>query len=259
MQDSQDGAEGRLSSVASAIRVLKAFSETEVEIGISTLAKRLGLAKSTVHRLASTLAAEGLLEQNTENGRYRLGLGLFALGALVRRRMDISTQALPYLHELREITGETVHLATLEQSNIIYLFNLESHQAIRMRSYVGARKPAFCTSEGRALLAFQGPEILARVLKDGLAARTPQTQTDPAELRKTLEQARREGYAVDDEESEVGMRGLAAPVRDHSGQVIAAIGIAGPVQRLTKKAIRGFIAPVVQTADAVSARLGYQP
>ena len=164
MQDTQDGTEGRLSSVASAIRVLKAFSETEVEIGISTLAKRLGLAKSTVHRLASTLTAEGLLEQNSENGRYRLGLGLFALGALVRRRMDISTQALPYLHELREITGETVHLATLEQSNIIYLFNLESHQAIRMRSYVGARKPAFCTSEGRVLLAFQSPEVLARVV-----------------------------------------------------------------------------------------------
>lgn len=258
MQDSQGGTEGRLSSVASAIRVLKAFSETEVEIGISTLAKRLGLAKSTVHRLVSTLTAEGLLEQNPESGRYRLGLGLFALGALVRRRMDISTQALPYLHELRETTGETVHLATLEQSNIIYLFNLESHQAIRMRSYVGARKPAFCTSEGRALLAFQGPDVLARVLKDGLVARTPHTQTDPAELRKILEQVRRDGYAVDDEESEVGMRGIAAPVRDHSGQVIAAIGIAGPIQRLSKKAIRGFIAPVVQVADAVSARLGHQ-
>ncbi|WP_124077534.1 IclR family transcriptional regulator [Pigmentiphaga humi] len=259
MQDSTEGTESRLSSVASAIRVLKAFSETEIEIGISTLAKRLGLAKSTVHRLASTLASEGLLEQNPENGRYRLGLGLFALGALVRRRMDISTQALPYLHELREITGETVHLATLEQSNIIYLFNLESHQAIRMRSYVGARKPAFCTSEGRALLAFQEPEVLARVVKDGLVARTPNTQTAPAGLRKTLELVQREGYAQDDEESEVGMRGLAAPVRDHSGQVIAAIGIAGPVQRLTKKAMRGFIAPVVQAADALSTRLGYQP
>jgi len=246
MEDTQS--EGRLSSVASAIRVLKAFSETEVEIGISTLAKRLGLAKSTVHRLASTLTAEGLLEQNPEN----------ALGALVRRRMDISTQALPYLHELREITGETVHLATLEQSNIIYLFNLESHQAIRMRSYVGARKPAFCTSEGRALLAFQSADVLARVLKDGLAPRTPNTPTDPAVLRSTLEQVRREGHAQDDEESEVGMRGLAAPVRDHTGQVIAAIGVAGPIQRLTKKAVRGFVAPVLQAADGVSARLGYQ-
>lgn len=258
MQDSHGGTEGRLSSVTSAIRVLKTFSETEVEIGISTLAKQLGLAKSTVHRLVTTLTAEGLLEQNPENGRYRLGLGLFALGALVRRRMDISTQALPYLHELREITGETVHLATLEQNNIIYLFNLESHQAIRMRSYVGARKPAFCTSEGRVLLAFQNPEIMSRAVKEGLEPRTPHTHTDPATLRAMLEQVRRDNYAQDDEESEVGMRGLAAPVRDHSGQVIAAIGIAGPTQRLTKKALRNFVAPVIQTADAVSARLGYQ-
>ncbi len=258
MQEVVENTEGRLSSVASAVRVLKAFSETEVEIGISTLAKRLGLAKSTVHRLVSTLTAEGLLEQNPDNDRYRLGLGLFALGALVRRRMDIASQALPYLHELREITDETVHLATLDQSNIIYLFNLESHQAIRMRSYVGARKPAFCTSEGRALLAFQAPEALARVIKDGLFARTPDTNTDPAALRKTLNAVLRDGYAQDDEESEIGMRGIAAPIRDHSGQVIAAIGVAGPTQRLTKKALRGFVAPLVAAADAISARLGYR-
>ena len=258
MQDAQESTEGRLSSVASAIRVLKAFSETEIELGISTLAKRLGLAKSTVHRLASTLASEGLLEQNPDNGRYRLGLGLFALGALVRQRMDISTQALPYLHKLREITGETVHLATLEQSNIIYLFNLESLQAIRARSYVGARKPAFCTSEGRVLLAHQGPEALARAIKGGLVQSTPHTQTEPAVLRKVLDVVLREGYAVDDEESEVGMRGLAAPVRNHTGNVIAAIGIAGPVQRLSKRTLRNFVAPVVEIAEAVSARVGFQ-
>lgn len=101
--------------------------------------------------------------------------------------------------------------------------------------------------------------MLARVLKDGLVPRTPNTPTDPALLRGTLEQVRREGYAQDDEESEVGMRGLAAPVRDHSGQVIAAIGVAGPIQRLTKRAVRGFVTPVLQAADGVSARLGYQP
>ena len=95
--DEAQGGSGRLSSVTSALRVLKVFSEDEAEIGISSLAKRLGLAKSTVHRLAVSLAAEGFLEQNAENGRYRLGLSLFALGALVRRRMDVSNQARPLL------------------------------------------------------------------------------------------------------------------------------------------------------------------
>src|SRR6516164_10408238 len=101
----------RLSSVATAIRLLKAFSEDEVEIGISALARRLGLAKSTVHRLAVTLVSEGLLEQNGENGRYQLGIALFRLGALVRRRMNVSNEARPYLYDLREKINESVHLA----------------------------------------------------------------------------------------------------------------------------------------------------
>ena len=257
--DQPESTEGRLSSVTSAIRVLKAFSEVEVEIGISALAKRLNLSKSTVHRLASTLTSEGLLEQNPDSGRYRLGLGLFALGALVRRRMDVSNQALPHLHTLREKTGETVHLATLDQDNIMYLFNLESPQAIRMRSYIGARKPAFCTSEGRALLAFQPLDVVGRILKEPLLARTPHTSVDSAELRKTLDAVRRNGYAIDDEESEIGMRGIAAPIRDLNGNVIAAVGVAGPSQRLSKKALRGFVPALIESADAISTRLGHQP
>jgi IclR family KDG regulon transcriptional repressor len=249
----------RLSSVAAALRLLKAFSAEEPEIGITALAKRLGLAKSTVHRLTSTLVSEGFLEKNPLDGRYRLGLSLFALGTLVRRRMDVSKQALVHLDELRERTDETVHLAVLEQADIMYLFNLESQQAIRMRSYLGVRKPAFCTSEGRAILAFSPPAVLARILKHGLLARTPKTHTDPAVLLKQLDEVRLNGYAIDDEESEAGMRGIAAPIRDASGSVIAAVGLAGPVQRLTKKSLRSFTPWVISAAVAISARLGYQP
>lgn len=249
---------GRLSSVTSALRVLKVFSETEVELGISSIAKQLGLAKSTVHRLAVTLAAEGFLEQNPDNGRYRLGLTLFERGILVRRRMDVSNLGLPLLAALRDRTQETVHLAILAQTFIMYLYNLESSQAIGMRSYLGARKPAFCTCEGRVLLAFSAPEVVAAVLKEGLVARTPKTRTDPKELLRLLEEVRQTGYAVDDEESEIGMRGVAAPVRDISGAVVSAVGLAGPIQRLTKKDLRAFVPQVIGTADAVSARLGYK-
>ena len=249
---------GRLSSVTSALLVLKVFSEDEAEIGISSLAKRLGLAKSTVHRLAVTLASEGFLEQNPENGRYRLGLSLFALGALVRRRMDVSNQARPLLGVLRDKTQEAVHLAILAQTSIMYLYNLESAQAIGIRSYIGARKPAYCTCEGRVLLAFAPPEAVAAVIKEGLVARTPKTITDPKALQRALEEVRQAGHAIDDEESEVGMRGIAAPIRDISGKVIAAVSLAGPIQRLTKKELRGFAPQVMATADAISARLGYK-
>lgn len=254
----REATSGRLSSVTSALLLLKVFSEADAELGISSLANRLGLAKSTVHRLAVTLASEGFLEQNPENGRYRLGLSLFELGTLVRRRMDVSTLGLPLLGSLRDQAQESVHLAMLAQTSIVYLYNLESSQAVGTRSYLGMRKPAFCTSEGRVLLAFGPPEQTVAVLKEALVARTPNTMTDPKALVQALEAVRHAGYAMDDEESEIGMRGLAAPVRDASGRVVAAVGLAGPVQRLTKKELRRLVPQVVTTADGISARMGYK-
>lgn len=262
MNNTQDEHEAaspqRLSSVAAALRLLKVFSAEEPELGITALAQRLGLAKSTVHRLTSTLMSEGFLEQNPLNDRYRLGLSLFGLGALVRRRMDVSTEALTHLHTLRDRTGESVHLAVLEQSDILYLFNLESQQAIGMRSYLGVRKPAFCTSEGRAILAFSPPALITRVLKGELLARTPNTVTQAAVLLKIFGDIRQSGYALDDEESDAGMRGLAAPIRDSSGAVVAAVGLAGPVQRLTKRNLRSLTPWVLSAAEAISNRLGYR-
>jgi IclR family transcriptional regulator, KDG regulon repressor len=251
-------ASGRLSSVTSALLVLKVFSHGEPELGISSIAQRLGLAKSTVHRLAVTLAGEGFLEQNPQNGRYRLGLSLFSLGALVRQRMDVSHQALSLLTALRDQTQETVHLAILDETSIMYLHNMESAQAIGTRSYIGTRKPAFCTSEGRVLLAFNAPELTLAVLKEDLVQRTPKTTTDVKKLRQMLEEVRHNGYATDDEESESGMRSVAAPIRDISGNAIAAVGLAGPIQRLTKKELRRLVPQVVSTAAGISARMGYK-
>jgi DNA-binding IclR family transcriptional regulator len=252
------GGEKRLSSVATAIALLKAFSEDEVDIGVSTLARRLGIAKSTVHRLATTLVSEGMLEQNPDNGKYRLGIALFGLGALVRRRMDVSTEAKPYLFSLRETTGETVHLAILDKAEIMYVYNLESMQAIRMRSDIGIRKPATCTAEGLAMLAFQPPAVIDDIVARGLKARTAKTNIDPQRFRAALAEVRERGYAVEDEESEAGMRSLAAPVRNGAGEVVAAVGVAGPVQRLPDEALASFAPHVLRTAEAISVRLGYR-
>jgi len=249
---------GRLSSVTSALLVLKVFSAEEAEIGISSLAKRLGLAKSTVHRLAVTLSAEGFLEQNPENGRYRLGLSLFTLGALARRRMDVSNVSRPLLGVLRDKYQEATTLANLSGGSIMYLHNLESGQAIGTRAHIGDLKPAFCTAEGRVLLAFAPPAVVADALAGELTARTARTLTDRAALLAALDEVRLAGYAIDDEESEVGMRCLAAPVRDISGKVVAAVGLAGPTQRLTKKDLRALAPDVVSTGEAVSVRLGYR-
>jgi IclR family KDG regulon transcriptional repressor len=248
----------RLSSVATAMRLLKTFSEDDVDIGISALAKRLGIAKSTAHRLASTLVDEGLLEQDRDTGKYRLGVGLFRLGALVRRRMEVSNEARPYLYELREKVNESVHLAILDGTEIMYVYHLESTHALRARSELGIRKPAHATAEGQAILAWQPQEVIERVIAGGLAAHTPRTITGADRFIRALAAVRQRGCAIEDEESEIGMVCVAAPIRDDTGAVVAALGIAGPVTRLSKKAVADVVPHVIATADQVSARLGYR-
>ncbi|HUY02029.1 MAG TPA: IclR family transcriptional regulator [Rhodocyclaceae bacterium] len=249
----------RLSSVANAIRLIRAFSDIEYEIGITDLGKKLVLPKSTVHRLASTLIDTGMLEQNAETGKYRLGLAVFELGSLVRRKMDFSSVAKPFLMALREKTGETVHLSILDQSSIVFIHSLESKQAVRMTLDVGMRKPAYSTAAGKVMLAFQSPARLERLFAAGLKERTSNTIVDPEAFRQELATIRVRGYATANEENELGVRSLAAPVRDNSGNVIAATSIAGPAQRLTKKVLTSFAPDVISAADAISTRLGYQP
>jgi IclR family transcriptional regulator, KDG regulon repressor len=249
----------RLSSVANSLRLIKAFSDDHYEIGISDLAKQLGLAKSTVHRLALTLFEQGMLEQNVGDGKYRLGLALFELGTLVRRKIDFPAVARPFLKMLMEKTGETMHLAVLDHDSVLYIYTHESRQAIRMSSGVGTRAPVHCTAVGKALLAFQPEDAIERILSRGLHASTPNTLTDAKALRRELALVRARGYAVDDEESEAGLRSIAAPIRNHPGNVVASISLAGPAQRMTRKVLLAWARDVVGAADAVSQRLGWQP
>ena len=247
----------RLSSVTTAIRLLKAFSDSDREIGISAMSKRLGVSKSTVHRVASTLLGEGLLEQNPETDRYRLGLTLFSLGTLVRRRMDISNEAKPFLSALREMTRENIHLAILRGAEVVYVYDIESSQAVRVKSHLGITKPAYCTAEGLAILAFKPRDQIDRILAGPLKPLTKNTETDPAKILERLTKIRHDGYALENEESELAMRCIAAPIWDADGDVVAAIGVAGPSQRLSTHAISKFAPRIKEAAVSVSARLGY--
>ncbi len=249
----------RLSSVANSIRLLKAFTDDEYELGVSSLAKRLGLAKSTVHRLASTLIKDDMLEQDKETGKYRLGLALFELGARVRRKMNVFNEAQLALKDLAEKTEETAHLTVLDHASVLFLYKFESRQAIRMKSVLGARVPAHCSADGKAMLAYLGNEAIESIAADGLAALTTKTITDVSQLIADLAQVRARGYAIDDEETEIGLRAIAAPIRDHNGDVVAAISIAGPIQRMTKKVVLAHAPKVVAAAEAISARLGHSP
>jgi IclR family KDG regulon transcriptional repressor len=249
----------RLSSVANSIRLLGSFSGEENELGITVLASRLRRAKSTVHRLAATLTSARFLEQNPETGKYRLGLALFELGSLVRARMDVADAARQKLRELLEQTGETVQLGIIDHHSVLYIYEMESRRAIRMAAAVGARAPLHCTAVGKVLLASQPEEYVRQVLDLGLKAYTPKTIIRNEALLETLAEVQQRDYATDDEESETGLRAIASPVRNHTGAVIAAIGLAAPVQRMNKKVMQTTVPTVMAIAQAVSTRLGYQP
>jgi DNA-binding IclR family transcriptional regulator len=246
----------KLSSVANAVALLKAFSDEHYEMGITALAQRLGVAKSTVHRLAATLVGAGMLEQNAETEKYRLGLAAFELGALVRRKMDVSTAAKAYLMALREETGETVHLAVADASEIVYVNYLESQNAVRISSAIGLRKPIHCTAEGKAALADRICDERDCLKALRLERRTPRTITDPEVLARDLAMVRAQGFAIDDEESEIGMRCIAAPIHDETGHVAAAVGIAGPIQRLPKRRLLSFGPALRKATEEISLRLG---
>ncbi len=256
-RDRQTAAGGtRLSSVANAILLMKTFSDEQSELGISALAERLGLAKSTVHRLASTLVEAGMLEQNRETGKYHLGLAVFELGSLVRRKIDMSFEAKPWLLTLRDQTGETVNLSILDHGSVVCVNFFESKKVNRISSGMGLRKPVHCTAEGKALMAFQSPAAIQQVIDGKLDRRTLRTVVNPTALQEEFAVIRARGYATDEEEYELGVRGIAAPIRDDSGVPVAAVGVTGPTQRLTKSRLLSLVRHVNAAAKAISARLG---
>ncbi|NUB45862.1 IclR family transcriptional regulator [Fertoebacter nigrum] len=249
----------RLSSVTTAIHLMKTFSLDERELGISELAKRLKIAKSTVHRLATALLDEGLLEQNPETGRYRLGIGLFSLGSQVRTRLDVAAEAKPFLNDLRQRTGENARLAILDKRNVVFIHDFESNESIRLRSITGQFRPAHTTAEGLCLLAGLRAPALEEFLGQPLLARTANTLTNPDELAERIRRVKRAGYATEDEECEEGTRCIAAPVHQADGRVIAALGMAGPRLRIKKRDFPSLADLVIGMAQKLSERLGYEP
>lgn len=249
-----------LASVANAARILKEFGHGgERELGVSELGRRLGIGKSTTHRLVHTLVAERLLEQDPETGAYRLGLIMHELGASAQAGMDIHVAASPIMEQLRNLTKETVQIAVRDGREVVYVERRESPQTIRLFGRIGHRNSAHCTSNGKVLLAFLTCEELDVVLKDWrLPRKTPYTITDHRALRAHLQTVRSRGYAENINESEMGVASIAAPIRNALGRVTASISVAGPVQRLDGDSLQRFARPVVESAAAISRRLGWR-
>lgn len=249
------GAE-RLSSVATAARILREFGKQVTQLGVSELARRVGVGKSTAHRVIWTLVEEGLLEKVEETGLFRLTTTMRTLGASAEIAQRLHEAATNPLDQLRRRTDGTLHVAILDGSDVLYIERREGPGAIPVFRSIGSRNSAHSTATGKVLLAFLPLDQQKRVVEAmRLAPRTSRTITSSAALLKELAEVRRRGYAENRGESQAGMCSIAAPVRDPLNRVIAAVSVAEYVQD-TDAGLPHLARPVVETAMRISAALG---
>jgi DNA-binding IclR family transcriptional regulator len=237
--------------------ILGAFG-SDSELRLADLSSILKLSKSTVYRLLEAMRLHGVIARDPVSGRYRLGLRLFELGMRAVQSLELPRCAQPALEQLVAQTGETAQLGVLDGSDIIFIARAESPQALRMPSAVGRRTLAYCTGVGKVLLAhLPEEELRAYLSKVALEPRTARTLANPAALERDLRSVRARGYSIDDEEFCVGLRCVAAPIRDHTGAVVAAMSVAGPSTRIRREQLRGIAARVINAASEISRRLGH--
>jgi DNA-binding IclR family transcriptional regulator len=228
-------------------------------MSLTEVSRQLRLNKSTALRLLSVLEQHHYVEKCGAGGNYSLGSRLIELGLGAVSRLDLLQLARPKLDRLVQESGETAHLGVLRDGRVLSLANVESPRTLRTPATVGGRSPAHCTSIGKAILAFRSlAEVKELVNTHGLKKYTDFTITTLADFLAELDRVRKNGYGMDNEEYELGLRCLGAPVRDHSTKVIAAVSVTGPAFRLTEDRIPDLAALVVEVASELSAGLGYQ-
>jgi IclR family KDG regulon transcriptional repressor len=253
------GADSRgLRTLDRALGLLEMLCQSNGGLALTELSQRSGLPKSTVHRLLGGLIARRLVAQDTDNQHYLPGIKLFELSQQALQKLRLRDQALPELRELCRATRETVHLAILDDGDVIYIDKEESPQTIRMFSAIGKRGPAHCTGVGKALLAGLSEGELSAVIRlKGLPRFTEYTITDPEKLRTHLQQVRELGYAIDDREHESDIRCIACPVFDHRGVAVASISLTVPAFRASREDVEAQALVVREYADRISRRMGW--
>lgn len=248
----------KLTSLEKALRVVDAVAKAR-SVGLRELAAEVKFPPSTVHRLLTILTASHYLTQDPDTKKYRLSLKFVELGAATREDLDVIRVARPHMTSLMEATSETVNLALFDGAATVYVDQVaNSNSFLRMFTRVGTRVPLHCTGVGKACLADLPNEFLLEYWRTTEKKRyTEKTITDEPRLKTDLQVIRRLGYAVDDEEMEIGVRCVASAIRQDRGNVIAAMSISGPSSRLTASRVSLVGELVRHTAGQISADLGY--
>lgn len=241
-----------IQSLARGLKILDLLGQSQDGSSITELAEYLGVDKGSASRLVSTLAHYGYVEKDELTRRYHVGSQVVSLSRSVLTRLPMREASKPYLRQMMERTGECAHLAVPAQGKVMYIDQVESPVTLRVNAQVGTMNPLHCTALGKVLLAYGDLDI-----PSDLAPFTPNTITDPETLRRHLEEIRRLGFAVDDEEFDIGVRCIAVPVFDFRGKAVGAIGISGPATRMTSDRMPALTAIVIEIGKALSERMTF--
>lgn len=237
--------------------VLLMFADGPASLGVTEIARRLGLSKAVVHRILQSLADRSFVAADPVTREYRLGPAAVALGTRVLRDLDLRRAARPVLRQLRDTTGETTTLSEATDLSRVYLDQFESPQEIKMTVELGRRHPLHAGASGRAILAFLPPDMIEQVISYGLPTLTPVTIQSASRLRRELALVRERGYATSRGERQLGAGSVAAPVFGMEGEVAGAISVCGPVSRFDAAAVERYAPLVTAAARAVSLALGW--
>lgn len=247
-----------VNSVSRALDILDCLAARRGEVGVTEISRELGVHKSTISRMLGTMESRGYVSRNELSGKYCLGMRLVELASYRLEQIDLRSQARPFLEELVRATGETAHLAVFDQGKVVYVDKVDTPQTLMMRSKIGYRVFAHCTALGKAILAALPDGIVEQVIKEkGLPRFTPNTIVDPLALKEHLRRVRVQGYAIDDEEHEEGIRCAAAAILDHAGRVVGALSVSRPTFRVSRQDVETIGSLVRDSAMRLSTSLGY--
>lgn len=249
-----------IQSVSHALDILESFTETEEELGVTELSKRLGLHKNNVFRLLATLEHRGYIEQNKSTENYRLGPKVLQIGSVFIEQRECRRQARPVLESLMAASGETAVVAVLRANKVIYMDSVETNKTVRAVSRIGAIFPAHCTAVGKAQLAALSPAEIEQLYPEAaLPALTDKSIKTRELLLAELKQTAEKGYAIENEECALEVRSVAVPVKDFSRKIIAAVGIVAPATRLVDERLEkgGIVSLIREAGKAISSKLGY--
>ena len=249
---------GGVQSIGRAFAILEEIARNRDGIGLAELSKRVGLHNSTTFHLVKTMVSLGYVRQLKDSKRYRVGRPLFALAASALDELEMTSLATPVLEDLSRETGESAHFSVRMGDAVVVLARTSGPGAFQLTDRVGVVRPAHCTALGKIMLASFSDEQFERFLAGAeLKARTPNSIVAPEALRREISEVRRTGMAIDNGEFDSELRCVAVPVRDFSGAVVGAIGISGPVWRLSIEALRARTRAVRAAADRLSAEFGF--